>query len=87
MPLANQYMPVKNQVFWLLNGLGQQFEYFFTAMLKVPVPSYNAFILQCHELYITNLKVSKHVNHALAFVGWLSFKLQELTKGQVSIQF
>jgi len=46
------YQSIKTKVFWLLSGLGPEYESFATAMLKPPVPSYADLIplLQSHEL-------------------------------------
>ncbi|GKV51885.1 hypothetical protein SLEP1_g58504 [Rubroshorea leprosula] len=44
-------MPDKNKVFWLLQGLGKEYENFVTTMLKPPVPSYHELVplLKSHE--------------------------------------
>ncbi|GKV51884.1 hypothetical protein SLEP1_g58503 [Rubroshorea leprosula] len=44
-------IPDKNKVFWLLQGLGKEYENFVTTMLKPPVPSYHELVplLKSHE--------------------------------------
>ncbi|GKV11134.1 hypothetical protein SLEP1_g22416 [Rubroshorea leprosula] len=44
-------VPDKNKVFWLLQGLGKEYENFVTTMLKPPVPSYHELVplLKSHE--------------------------------------
>nr|CAD1837421.1 unnamed protein product [Ananas comosus var. bracteatus] len=64
--------PVSDQskVFWLLSGLGPQYESFATAMLKPPVPSYSDLIplLQSHELRNKGHE-SNPTNHSMAFIS------------------
>nr|CAD1822622.1 unnamed protein product [Ananas comosus var. bracteatus] len=60
----------QSKVFWLLSGLGPQYESFATAMLKPPVPSYSDLIplLQSHELRNKGHE-SNPTNHSMAFIS------------------
>lgn len=69
MLLENLFLD-RSKVFWLLSGLGPQYESFATTMLKPPVPFYADLIplLQSHELRYKGHQ-SELVNYSMAFYG------------------